>query len=252
MAEKDYQHFQELIPSYALGSLDTDEEEIVKEHLANCESCKQELVAYEGVVDALAFAAPDAEPPAALKSRLMAQVSQDLTGREATGFAATNSPTDSPWWEKLAKLLQDLTRSPGWRPVFILLMLALIVGNVVQWQQANQVSQNSWRRVRLTGSDNAPDARGIIYISADGQKGTFIVDQMPLLSSDYQYQLWLIKDGQRVSGAVFSVDEDGYRGLEIESDQPLQDFESFGITVEPAGGSPGPTGDRVLGYNLTG
>jgi hypothetical protein len=55
-----------------------------------------------------------------------------------------------------------------------------------------------------------------------------------------------------MSGAVFSVDEDGYRGLEIESDEPLQDFESFGITVEPAGGSPGPTGDRVLGYNLSG
>jgi anti-sigma-K factor RskA len=34
------------------------------------------------------------------------------------------------------------------------------------------------------------------------------------------------------------------------SEQPLKAFSTFGITIEPAGGSPGPTGDKVLGGGL--
>ncbi len=30
------------------------------------------------------------------------------------------------------------------------------------------------------------------------------------------------------------------------------DYERFGITIEPAGGSPGPTGERVLGFSREG
>ena len=62
------------------------------------------------------------------------------------------------------------------------------------------------------------------------------MDQLPQLGPEQQYQLWLIQDGQRTSGSVFSVDEDGYRRIKIESPLPLQDYESFGITIEPAGG----------------
>jgi anti-sigma-K factor RskA len=146
-------------------------------------------------------------------------------------------------------LLQSLVNGPRWRPVVLLFVVALVVGNVFQWQQANQSDPNSWRRIRLTGSEVAPNATGIIYISADGRNGTVIVDQLPQLAPEQQYQLWLIQDGERASGAIFSVDNNGYRGLQIVSTQPLQDFTAFGITIEPAGGSPGPTGDRVLGYN---
>ena len=104
--------------------------------------------------------------------------------------------------------------------------------------------------MRLAGSEVAPEASGIIYNSADGRNGTVIVDRLPQLGPDQQYQLWLIQHGQRTSGAVFSVDADGYRGLQIASPIPLQDYSAFGITIEPAGGSPSPTGQRVLGYNL--
>ena len=98
----------------------------------------------------------------------------------------------------------------------------------------------------LSGSEAAPEARGIIYISADGRNGTLVVDGLPTLGEEQQYQLWLIVDGQRDSGAVFSVNLEGYRGQQIEAPRPLRDYGAFGVTIEPAGGSPGPTGQRVL------
>jgi len=250
MAESEQGHILETIPAYALGSLDAGEAEKARRHLAGCEICQAELAAYEGVVDLLPLAAPDFEPSPALKGRLMDRVSPTPAAeKETIEPAITTKPSGLSWWQQVSGLLQSLVNGPRWRPVVLLFVVALVVGNVFQWQQANQSDPNSWRRIRLTGSEVAPNATGIIYISADGRNGTVIVDQLPQLASEQQYQLWLIQDGERASGAIFSVDNNGYRGLQIVSTQPLQDFTAFGITIEPAGGSPGPTGDRVLGYN---
>jgi anti-sigma-K factor RskA len=74
---------------------------------------------------------------------------------------------------------------------------------------------------------------------------------LPPLAPDRAYQLWLVnKDGQRVSGGVFSVDAEGYGWLKVWTPQPLGVYQRAGITVEPLDGSPGPTGARVLGGDL--
>jgi len=36
----------------------------------------------------------------------------------------------------------------------------------------------------------------------------------------------------------------------VQANQPLDTYQSFGITIEPNGGSPAPTGKKVLGGNL--
>ncbi len=193
-----------------------------------------EVASYATVVDLMPLAAPDAQPSPALKGRLMAQIESDPAS-ERVAASAPSEPERS-WGQQLGSAIQNLFTGPRWRPVGLIIVIALVIGNVFLWQQLNAPNPNAWRRVSLTGTELAPEARGIIYISADGRNGTFIVDQLPQLGPEQQYQLWLIQDGQRTSGSVFSVDEDGYRGLQIESPLPLQDYESFGITIEPAGG----------------
>jgi anti-sigma-K factor RskA len=250
MADIEQGHIMEIIPAYALGCLDAGEAASASRHLAGCEICQAELATYDAVVDVLPWAAPDVEPSQALKGRLLARVSSMAAGeKETIQPPITTKPSGLSWWQQATGAFQSLVSGPRWRPVALLFVFALVVGNVLVWQQANQPDPNSWRRIRLTGSEVVPEAMGIIYISADGRNGTLIVDQLPQLAPEQQYQLWLVKDGERASGAVFSVDNDGYRGLQIISTQPPQDFNAFGITIEPAGGSPGPTGDRVLGYN---
>lgn len=252
MSNAEHKEILELIPAYALNSLDAEDAVMVNRHLPGCEICRAELDAYMAVVDVLPLASPDSQPSPALKGRLMAQIED----APATGPAAvTASPeSESGWVQRINEAFQDLFAGPRRRPVVwsaaLLFILALVIGNVIQWQQAHTPDPNNWRRVRLASTELAPEASGIIYISADGRNGTIIVDQLPQLAPDQQYQLWLIEDGQRTSGAVFSVDNAGYRGLQIESPIPLQEYDAFGVTIEPAGGSPSPTGERVLGYNL--
>jgi anti-sigma-K factor RskA len=74
-----------------------------------------------------------------------------------------------------------------------------------------------------------------------------VVDHLPPLDPAHQYQLWLIQDGQRTSGAVFSVNPEGYGSVWVSSPQPLANYSAFGVSIEPAGGSLAPTGARVLG-----
>jgi len=54
-------------------------------------------------------------------------------------------------------------------------------------------------------------------------------------------------DSRRTSGGVYSVNDEGYGSLWVESNQPLFIHPAFGVTVEPAGGSSGATGIKVLG-----
>jgi anti-sigma factor ChrR (cupin superfamily) len=73
---------------YALGTLEGEEAREFEEHLlAGCAACAAELREFEGVVAGLGLAAPEAEPPAGVRSRLLALVSEE-------GGAAREEPAE--------------------------------------------------------------------------------------------------------------------------------------------------------------
>jgi anti-sigma-K factor RskA len=72
-------------------------------------------------------------------------------------------------------------------------------------------------------------------------------EDLPPLPASQSYQLWLIyADGTRDSGAVFSVPADGSATVVVVAPKPFSAYARFGISVEPAGGSPAPTGPAAL------
>ena len=93
---------------YALGALEGEEAREFEEHLAaGCASCAAELREFETVAGQLGRAAPEAEPPAGVRDRLLALVSEDrsesapgVPRQELPGFLVVRSgegkwrPTD--------------------------------------------------------------------------------------------------------------------------------------------------------------
>jgi hypothetical protein len=66
------------------------------------------------------------------------------------------------------------------------------------------------------------------------------------------YQMWLIDpQGDRTSGG-FLMPETSYPFVMavINSPAPLTGFKGLGVTVEPLGGSPAPTGPKILGVDF--
>lgn len=238
----DTEHVTELLPAYALGALDDVEVKEVEEHLKGCAACRRELARYEDVARDLAYAVPRSEPPAELKQRILGEISGTATALAAPDEVA------STWWERRLLAVQQFFTGPVWRPVLLLLLVVLGIGNLALWRRLQQAQDAApFRAVRLAGTENADEATGVIIISEDGAHGALIVQQLPMLGEEHEYQLWLIDNGERTDGGTFSVDEDGYRSHYVSAPRPLGDYEAFGVTIEPAGGSPGPTGPQVLG-----
>jgi len=75
-------HVLDLLPAYALGSLEADEVSRVEEHLSGCLICRNESNAFQATADQLSLAAPIAAPSPDLKERLRQRV-QKLDGSRA-------------------------------------------------------------------------------------------------------------------------------------------------------------------------
>jgi anti-sigma-K factor RskA len=234
-------HVTDSIPAYALDILDEAEKQGVASHLDRCLQCQQELRAYRAVVEKLPDSVPLLEPPLRLRAAIL---------QKAAAQHEQSRSQQSAWWTWLTRPLKPAVALVG-----LFLIVALAGLNVVQWQQFSHPVPTptsiagDFHLVRMTSAQNN-DASGLLVINEAGNYGTLVVDGLVNLGESQQYQLWLVKDGKRTSGGVFSVYKSGYAVIKIDSQLPLIQYQSFGVTIEPAGGSPGPTGPKVLGSNL--
>lgn len=243
MSEHD--RVQALLLEYTFGALSETEMIFVASHLAGCESCRATLQDYQSIIDALALIGPEAAPSPDLERRLMAQVQESIAGKpvEATG---------RPVSTRLAGVWRRAGPVWAWVSAILVITLGLTTWNL--WRQVNETPaielNDHMQAIPLLSTTNASQANGYILVSGDGQRGAVVVDDLPPLAVDRQYQLWLNRDGQRTSGAVFSVDDEGYGLSWISAPDSIFSYTDAGVSIEPAGGSPGPTGDKVLGCSL--
>ena len=235
-------HVLELLPAYALDGLDEAEKRHVDEHLTGCFLCRTELRAYQDVTGQLAFLAPEAFPAADLQSRLPDRIQRLKPTR----------PTSAYQQSSRSPLIARLT--PVGAIMGLILIVALALSNLLLWQRLNHLDVLAgplgMRAVTLQNTQAAPQASAFVIISSDGENGVLVVDELPELEPEREYQLWLVRGQETISGAVFSVDETGYRGLRIEAPESLLNYSAVRVTIEPAGGSIQPAGDEVLNGSL--
>lgn len=231
-------HVTEQLAAYALNILEAEEAAQVAAHLATCAHCQAELHAYQEVTGLLTLATPTVALPVNLKNQLM---------QEITPTMPPPSPKAQPQPRPKLNWRTWFQKRPLWQPALVLAVIILLISNVQLRQQLDNVRTPANFGTVTLSSETSTDATGLIIISGDGEYGTLVVQNLPQLPETQAYQLWLIKDGQRASGGLFNVSEDGYLARIIYSPEPLAHYQNFGITIEPAQGSPGPTGDKVLG-----
>jgi anti-sigma factor ChrR (cupin superfamily) len=82
---------------YALGALEGDEAREFEEHMAaGCAACAAELREFETVAGDLGSAAPEAEPPAGVRARLLALVSKEGGGESGADESRRDTRGDVP------------------------------------------------------------------------------------------------------------------------------------------------------------
>jgi anti-sigma-K factor RskA len=235
-----------LLGAYTLGALTEAEALQVEAHLAACEQCTARAAEFQQIAKGLLHLAPEVDPPAALRARLMAALDEDAQPARRSNPAG---------------------RRLGWAGA--LAAVALLALNLAQWVrnaslQAQLESLAAQERAGQTAQAlrSYPSSQ-VVELEAEGIRGTLVYDPgFPLAvlyiwgledpGPQQAYQAWLISaDGTRTSGGLLELpEEQGFAWLVVRANRPLQDYSGFGLTLEPADGSPLPTGPRILGSDL--
>ena len=107
-------------------------------------------------------------------------------------------------------------------------------------QQENQVLRNDeFRAVALAGTKTAPTAHARVLFNPATHKVYVDVRSLPALPAGKQYQLWALDKGKPIDAGVLTVATATGEGLQHMKD--IASAQTFAMTVEPAGGSVGPT-----------
>jgi anti-sigma-K factor RskA len=232
-----HSEIEELLPTLALGCLRAGQRREVLRHLRGCPACRLSYARYEEVAGLLALGTAGTAPPADLKQKILEGLPPRPSPRALRqGFWAR---------PRLA---------PAWAAAGLLLLAVLAGANALLWRQLRRQEVRSAllasQLVALEATESAPLARGLLVINAGEATATLVVEGLPELAEDRSYQLWLIREGQRTTGGLFTVSPGGFGVLTVAAPLALGSYQAFGITEEPAGGSPGPTGPKLLGGKI--
>jgi anti-sigma-K factor RskA len=100
--------------------------------------------------------------------------------------------------------------------------------------------------VSLKGTDIQPRAQGQLIVDPNSESAVLVIAGLDQLEAGKTYQVWLIDGGTPVSAGLLTVDENGQGVFIVTSEAAIGSFNALGISIEPEGGSPQPTGDIVV------
>lgn len=91
-------------------------------------------------------------------------------------------------------------------------------------------------RIILSGTENAPDARAVIYWNSEEKTVFLNSGNLAALPENQQYQLWALIDGQPIDAGVFDASSGVFQDM-----NRIAKAEAFAVTIEKSGGSKSPT-----------
>lgn len=217
-----------LAAPYALDALDADDRDSFEEHLEHCEGCRLEMSGFLLTAARLGQAAART-PPAEARARLLATIG--------------TTPQERP-------LVTELARRRGLRKALPRMLVAATFllgavgagGYAVEHDQAHdsEVAKESITSV-LAAPDSSTTAQALkaggnvrLVSSATRDVAVIAANDLPRLSKDRVYQVWMLEGDTARSQGTFATD-----GSMIMRD--LKSADHVAVTVEPRGGSESPT-----------
>lgn len=225
---------RELAGAYALGALSPDEAREIEAHAESC-ALHEDLRALVQAAAALPLAAPEREPPPALRERVVA--------------AVTSAPARVPVPEERSRAARE--ESPP-----IVAPRRLAVGRWIPYAAAAAfaalaIALGAWG---LTNGGDL-DATEHVIVASGGerlrlvhlpQEGVAIVtvEGLAPAPTGHSYQLWVIHDGAPRPAGLLSPVPGEPEPLLLEG--PFAPGDAVAITIEPVGGSALPTTEPLL------
>lgn len=229
-----------LTGAYALDAVSSEERAEFERHLADCESCAQEVLELRETSARLALAAA-ADPPPAMKATVLDQI---RTVRQLPPETVV-VPLRRRDRSRLVTRLSTMAAA-------VLLVAAAALGVVVV-RQNEQLDQSRAQAAEMAEILRAGDAQ--VVTQDEGEKGRMTVamsrskNRMLVLTAGLaspppgkDFQVWTEHGDEMVSAGVLTL-ENGEALLEITD---IGDASAIGVTEEPDGGSAEPTLPTIM------
>jgi hypothetical protein len=221
------------VAAYALGALDPTEAEAFRGHLETCVVCRDELTAFQQVVDVLPMSVPAHPAPRGLRRRVLRAVANEP--RLAAGSERrADGPTS---W---------LSRRLVPRPALAFgaaLAIAVVAFAGVELSSSSSPASRVIN-AQVTG-------HGTAELRLTSGHADLVLHHFSPPPAGKIYEVWLKRANRPPSpaGALFSVTAQGDGDIDVPGD--LHGVAQVIVTPEPAGGSPMPTHAAVILADLT-
>lgn len=256
----DAQQIEELLPFYALDALTEEERARVEEYLAEHPEARRQMEEMSRTVAALPQGVAPVEPPPHIKQALLRRVAADA-GARVRPSAQSQPFRGGIRWENFFRTISLVTAALaiGW-VILLNLQVERLRSEVATLNDRlaaqseslekivtnlPQTNPSSVTTVSLKGTEAQPQAQGQLLVNPNSQSAVLVIAGLPPLEPGKTYQVWLI-DAAPVSAGLLTVDQNGQAVFVVTSEAEIGSFNSLGISVEPEGGSPQPTGDIVV------
>ncbi|RZK17215.1 MAG: anti-sigma factor [Hymenobacter sp.] len=100
-------------------------------------------------------------------------------------------------------------------------------------------SPDEYKLVALAGTPTHPTARARVLFNKAARRVYIDVAKLPPLPAGKQYQLWALDNGKPIDAGMLTAATTAGDGLQQMKD--IASAQAFAMTVEPTGGSAGPT-----------
>jgi anti-sigma-K factor RskA len=270
---------QELAALHALDLLEEGERAEFASELARNPELQRLVAELRQASAGLAYTAPEAEPPAELRARVLASASlQGLGGGVAIPSQRRPIPFPAwiPWlaaaciavaavWSERLYLASE---NASLREQERLAQAALDQAQAQLADARNLLAQSGRQIAELSANlkaegdlahfkiatlasmlGNTPAALAVAVWDPSREEGVLTVSKLPAVAAEKDYQLWVIDShyAAPVSGGVFAVDPaTGRAHVIFRADKPVHSIAKFAVSLERKGGAAEPEGPIVL------
>ena len=253
----DQEGLRDDLAAFALDALPAEEADELRDHLETCESCRARVRWLRPAVDLLPASVEQRTPSESLRESVLTIV------RDEAGAGAAAEPN------REHDLASDRERDPGrsrtawWRslggyalrPAGALAAVILLAGGggvgggYAIWGGEDE-PRSELRSQYIDPEVPEPGLADVVSATLEvhGNSGTLHVQEMPKLSPDEVYEVWVDRDGVMEPASVFVLRRNGTAEAAVPG--PLTGADAVLVTRERRGGSQQPTNPPLLRAGL--
>lgn len=246
---------------YLNGTLSIEETREFEEHLKTCDDCRE----ISDATGQLPYLSDQAEPPAGMKSRILANVFEEE--EESAPVMPAAGPAQNDINADRAPANPELTVTPitdrkrkrvWWTPVIAAALLVSLLGNAYTFMQLQNEEpaptdpQTAFQSIDLQPSEGFGGGATAAVIKQENGALNLVVtaEQLAALEGEQVYQVWLIQGDNPIPAGAFTTNANGEGAAYFNIDNNTEEWDTIAITLEPHSGNELPEGEVVLSAGI--